>query len=117
MIDQNRWLIIIEHAKNYKSLLVITISYRDWLFHPAIRLYTNPHAKASIFRYPSPGNTVEDPIISNEHTDFKTPYEHTRYNVRYLKPVPSQLKDKEYTTHLAPLTVDPITKYTRINKG
>ena len=57
-----------------------------------MRAYSNPNSKAFIFRYPSPGNAPEDPFVTNTHEDYKTPYEHTDYNVRYKKPTAAQMR-------------------------
>jgi hypothetical protein len=51
--------------------------------------YVSKNAKASIYRYPSPGNSINE----KEVFDYKTPYEHSKYNVRYSKPIPSQTQE------------------------
>jgi hypothetical protein len=90
--------------------LVLPSSYRDWLFHPAIRAYKNPNAKAFIYRYPSPGNALNEPISDTPHLDYKTPYEHSPYDVRYTNPIPSQVAEVRYEYILDPLTSTPETK-------
>jgi hypothetical protein len=67
---------------------------RDWIFHPSIRLYENPNLKASVYRYPSPGNARDENLAQRHYEDYKTPYEHSRYNVRYARAVPTQRADK-----------------------
>lgn len=64
------------------------------MFHPSVRPYENPNSKASIYRYPSPGNVRDQTPHHAEHQDYKTPYEHSHYNIRYAKNTPMQKYDK-----------------------
>ena len=83
---------------------------RDWIFHPAIRKYDNPNVKAIFFRYPSPGNASIKSMTpdKDKEADYKTPYEHSLYNVRYAKPVPRQTMDTIETFSMGPLKSTPI---------
>lgn len=84
--------VIIDNAKSDQSILVRDLRCRDWLFHPAVRKYSNPKAKAIIYRYPSPGNATFEPVMPIKEQDYKTPYANTPYNVRYANPTPMQTK-------------------------
>lgn len=84
---------------------------RDWLFHPSIRAYAHPNAKASVYRYPAPGNATKPPLAGEAYTDYKTPYEHTTYNVRYARPTPAQRGDQILEFKFDSTAVNEIQKY------
>ena len=86
--------VIIDNAKGCQSVLVNIRSFRNWLFHPSILRYSNPKGKAVIFRYPTPGNFPLESAFPEKVSDYKTPYEHTKYNVRYTNPTPMQTSNK-----------------------
>jgi hypothetical protein len=99
------------NAKGYKSLLVLLLRNRDWIFHPSIRLYENPNLKASVYRYPSPGNARDNNLTESYYEDYKTPYEHSRYNVRYANPTPAQTSDKITEVKVDSPGLTPLLKY------
>ena len=51
--------------------------FYEWLYHPSFRYHKT--SKAFIARYPSPGSQA---IAVNLH-DYKKPYTHSFYNVRF----------------------------------
>lgn len=65
----------------------------DWIFHPSIRWYHYPKGKASWYRYPSPGSVIRKQPIQ----DYKTPYEYSEYNIRYVRPVKTLTQPLEST--------------------
>lgn len=91
--------------------MVFVSSLRDWLFHPSVRPYFNPNSKASIYRYPSPGNTGQDHVDQAFHDrDYKTPYQYSKHNVRYIKPTPMQKDYAEVESNFDSPSLTPISK-------
>ncbi len=86
-------------------------SFRNWLFHPSILRYSNPKGKAVIFRYPTPGNFPLESAFPEKVSDYKTPYEHTKYNVRYTNPTPMQTRDQVVEFSGAAVCSTPIQRY------
>ena len=54
--------------------------FYEWIYHPAFR-YHKP-TKAFVLRYPSPGSHYK--LI--ERHNYKEPFTHSIYNVRYRLP-------------------------------
>lgn len=80
------------------------------MWHPSCRRDAQDYSykgKAALYRYPSPGSvlTPETP------EDYKTPFQETHYNVRYIKPTDNQRAERKSTTSFAKEKVDPIQKY------
>lgn len=64
---------------------VLTRFY-EWIYHPAFR-YHKP-SKAFISRYPSPASVSKTVEVHN----YKEPYTHSIYNVRFRHPTVHQAK-------------------------
>lgn len=67
--------------------------------------------KADVYRYPSPGNAVNIPLAGEQYSDYKTPYEHSQYNIRYSKPTPSQKSDPIFEVRYDSPLLSPLVKY------
>ena len=61
--------------------------FYEWLYHPSIRYYKPSHALIS--RFPSPGSQIKEVTLHN----YKEPYIHSSYNVRFRRPTSHQAKD------------------------
>ena len=85
------------------------------MFHPSIRKFKHPQSKALNYRYPAPGNSKLDSVMDEKKTDYKTPYEHSHYNVRYEEPVPMQTAETEVHVRAAPLVADALMRYLLTN--
>lgn len=87
------------------------------MFHPSVRPYEKTNNNASIYRYPSPGNVRDSTPHNEQHQDYKTPYEHSKYNIRYANPTPMQLKDNVRELKIDSLALTPLLKYYLIEIG
>ena len=49
--------------------------------------------------------------MNEKKPDYKTPYEHSHYNVRYEEPTSMQTADPEIQVRAAPLVADALMRY------